>query len=157
MNLFLMFYKTSKAHMWTWQADQMYSRGSCKNPTFWVGVSARAADGDETPPLPGFATASHIKGVTITASQEGEYMYPQQQEQRNGSDGWTRTSNGRINGAVLYHWTTSELVAGVGFEPTFFRLWAGRWYHSSQSRSFTRDNCKAMPGLATASQITTSA
>ena len=47
----------------------MYSRGSCKNPTFWVGVSARAVDGDGTPPLPGFATASLIKGVTITASQ----------------------------------------------------------------------------------------
>ena len=30
-----------------------------------------------------------------------------------------------------------QLVAGVGFEPTFFRLWACRWYHSSQSRSFT--------------------
>ena len=59
---------------------------------------------------PGFATASHIKGVAITASQEGEYMYPQQQEQRNGSDGWTRTSNGRINGAVPYHWATSEFV-----------------------------------------------
>ena len=28
----------------------------------------------------------------------------------------------RINGAVPYHWATSELVAGVGFEPTFFRL-----------------------------------
>ena len=69
MHLFLMFYKTSKAHMWTWQADQMYSRGSCKKTTFWIGVSARAADGDETPPLPGFATASHIKGVTITASR----------------------------------------------------------------------------------------
>ena len=25
----------------------------------------------------GFATASHIKGVAITASQEGEYMYTQ--------------------------------------------------------------------------------
>ena len=58
----------------------------------------------------GFATASHIKGVTITASQEGEYMYPQQQEQRNGSDGWTRTSNSRINGAVPYHWATSEFA-----------------------------------------------
>ena len=28
----------------------------------------------------------------------------------NGSDGWTRTSNGRINGAVPYHWATSEFV-----------------------------------------------
>ena len=88
----------------------MYTRGSCKTPTFWAGVTAPAADGDGTPSLPSFATTAHIKGVTITASQEGEYMYPQQQEQRNGSDGWTRTSNGRINGAVPYHWATSEFV-----------------------------------------------
>ena len=39
-----------------------------------------------------------------------KYMYTQPQEQRNGSDGWTRTSNSRINGAVPYHWATSEFV-----------------------------------------------
>ena len=39
-----------------------------------------------------------------------KYVYAQPQEQRNGSDGWTRTSNGLINGAVSYHWATSEFV-----------------------------------------------
>ena len=47
----------------------MYTRGSCKTPTFWAGVTAPAADGDGTPSLPDFAAASHINGVTITASQ----------------------------------------------------------------------------------------
>ena len=104
--VFLTFYKTSKAHIWPRHADQiyqMYARGSCKTTTFWSGVLARAADCDGTQSLTGFATASHTKGVTITASQGGEYMYTQSKEQRNGSDGWTRTSNGRINGAVPYH------------------------------------------------------
>ena len=55
----------------------MYTRGSCKTPTFWAGVTAPAADGDGTPSLPDFAAASHINGVTITASRRGEYMYIQ--------------------------------------------------------------------------------
>ena len=29
---------------------------------------------------------------------------------KNGSDGWTRTNNSRINGTVPYHWATSEFV-----------------------------------------------
>ena len=55
----------------------MYTRGSCKTPTFWAGVPPPTADGDGTPSLPDFATASHINGVTITASRRGEYMYIQ--------------------------------------------------------------------------------
>ena len=55
----------------------MYTRGSCKTPTFWAGVPPPAADGDGTPSLPDFAAASHINGVTITASRRGEYMYIQ--------------------------------------------------------------------------------
>ena len=52
----------------------------------------------------------HTSKVLRSPQVGGEYIYIQPQEQRNGSDGWTRTSNSRINGAVPYHWATSEFV-----------------------------------------------
>lgn len=78
----------------------MYTRGSCKTLTFWAGVPPPAADGDGNA---WFCNRLTYQRCYDHRKSEDMYTYTQPQEQRNGSDGWTRTSNGRINGAVLYH------------------------------------------------------